>query len=266
MIFRGHLAKMKARAGEEVQYSLVLDGKETELNPLLGKELVLRFTGEIHCVACGKLTKKSWQQGHCFPCTQKLAECDMCILKPELCHYAAGTCREPKWGEEHCLKPHVVYLANTSGLKVGITRERQVPTRWLDQGATEALPIAKVASRLDSGKVEIILSELVADKTHWQKMLKGEAAPLDLKAEAARLVGEVRERIAPFVSEFLDGPVQRFNFPVRQYPEKVKSYNVEKTPEIRDTLVGIKGQYLIFSQGVLNVRNHAGHLIELETP
>ncbi len=111
-----------------VQYQLPIGEQLLSLNEVIGKQLTLSFNGHIACRHCGKKTKKSYSQGFCFPCMQKLAQCDLCILKPETCHFSAGTCREPEWGEQHCMIEHVVYLANTSGLKVGITRHSQVPS------------------------------------------------------------------------------------------------------------------------------------------
>ncbi len=264
MRLEGHLRKMKGELAVTVGYHLRLDDQETPLNSCLGQQVRLSFLQKIHCIACGKETKKSWQQGYCYPCTLKLAECDMCIVKPELCHFAQGTCREPSWGESHCMRPHVVYLANSSGAKVGITRESQVPTRWIDQGAAEALPILKVKNRLDSGLVETILAEHVADKTHWQRMLKGEPEAIDLSALRDELVNKVKDQITPHVMEWLSLPVVKIQYPVMQYPEKVKSLGLDKHPVIEDKLVGIKGQYLIFSNGVINIRNHAGYLVRWE--
>jgi hypothetical protein len=252
---------MKVSQAETVQYHLRLDDSEIELNSLIGSQVRLSYLDVITCSSCGKKTKKSWNQGHCYPCTLKLAECDICIVKPELCHYAKGTCREPLWGEEHCLKPHVVYLANSSGLKVGITREKQVPTRWMDQGATQALAIFKVSSRLDSGLVEKAFSQHVADKTNWQRMLKGEAELMDLKAEAQRLMQLVDSGIKKHITEELKGEEYRFHYPVQVYPEKVKSLGLDKNPVIEDKLIGIKGQYLLFSQGVINIRNHSSYKV-----
>jgi hypothetical protein len=264
MKIEGHLKKMRVSAGETVQYHLRLDEEEVELNSLIGANIRLTYLGEIHCQECGKVTKKSWNQGYCYPCTMKLAQCDMCIVKPELCHYAQGTCREPKWGEEHCLKPHVVYLANSSGAKVGITREKQVPTRWMDQGAIQALPMFEVKSRLDSGKVEKIFTQHIADKTHWQRMLKGNPPLIDLESLAEELWEKVGEEVAPFIEKKLLTGVQSFHYPVQEWPLKIKSLGLEKVQVIEDKLVGIKGQYLMFSNGVINIRNHAAHLVSWE--
>jgi len=247
-----------------VKYCLALGVNEFDLTKLIGSDVRLVYSGKIFCGNCGKSTKKSYNQGYCFPCTIKLAECDLCILKPETCHYDQGTCREPTWGEEHCLKPHVVYLANSSGLKVGITRRSQVPTRWMDQGATQALAIIEVQKRLTSGLIEVIFKKHIADKTDWRKMLKGPAEVVDLHQWKEKLLNLVSEELKGHEYTILNEPEYKFNYPVSVYPEKVSSINLEKVPEIKSKLVGIKGQYLIFEAGVFNVRSHSGYEVTIE--
>jgi hypothetical protein len=189
----GAVRKMKTSLGAQVAYSLPLGENEIPMNALLGKSLQLQYDGLINCVACDRKTNKSFSQGYCYPCFRRLAQCDTCIMSPEKCHFAAGTCREPEWGETNCMIDHIVYLANTSGLKVGITRHSQVPTRWMDQGATQAQPIFRVDTRLYSGIVETLFKDHVADKTSWQAMLKGDADPVDLESERQRLVHECQQ-------------------------------------------------------------------------
>jgi len=151
----GALRKMTAQldGNGNVNYQLPIGDQLLPLNEVIGETLTLTYHDAINCSHCGNKTKKSYSQGHCFVCMRKLAQCDMCIMKPETCHFEQGTCREPEWAEQHCMTAHYVYLANTSGLKVGITRHTQIPTRWIDQGATQALPIFKVSTRLQSGLV-----------------------------------------------------------------------------------------------------------------
>lgn len=264
----GTLSKMETSSDEKVSYELVLGSGSQEvrfdITSLVGKELKLSYSGKIFCSNCGKQTKKSYAEGVCYPCTMKLASCDLCILKPETCHYDKGTCREPKWGEENCFKPHIIYLANSSGLKVGITRKTNVPYRWMDQGASEALPIMEVENRFISGQIEVLFKKHIADKTDWRKMLKGEPESIDLVEWKERLIGELQEDLQYFEFDLLDSPVVKFKYPVLQYPEKVSSFNLDKTPEIQGRLIGIKGQYLMFDTGVLNVRTHSGYEITLE--
>lgn len=272
MIYSGNIQKMTTRLEEVVQYQLPIGDSEIAMNPLIGQSLKLRYDGSINCIACGRKTRKSFNQGFCYPCFQSLAQCDSCIVKPELCHYAEGTCREPAWGEAHCLQDHYVYLANSSGIKVGITRGTQIPTRWMDQGAVQALPVFRVKDRLSSGLVEVIMKSHVADKTSWQRMLKGNPEAVDLAARRDELFSICRAELEELAQSRGDDTfVQLENedvidirYPVNVYPEKVKSFNFDKTAEISGQLNGIKGQYLIFDTGVLNIRKFGGYHIELE--
>lgn len=270
-IAQGTLRKMRARLAQPVDYQLRLGEQDIPLNPLLEKQISLQYSGLINCVNCGRKTNKSFNSGYCYPCFQKLAECDSCIIHPEKCHFDQGTCRDPAWGERYCLQDHIVYLANSSGLKVGITRGTQVPTRWIDQGATQALAIIRVRSRLQSGEVEVMFKQFVADKTNWRDMLKGEAEPLDMQAEAKRLIDkcqadlkELEDKFGFFAISVLNGvEVVSIDYPVVSYPEKVTSLNFDKTPIVEGTLIGIKGQYLILDSGVINMRRFAGYEVAL---
>ena len=271
---QGSLKKMHVRLeldkSKPVQYELPIGEQLVSLNSLIGKPIKLVYTGKIACIHCNRSIKKSFNQGYCYPCFISLAQCDMCIMKPETCHYAAGTCREPSWGEEFCFQPHVVYLANSSGIKVGITRQTQIPIRWIDQGAVQALPIFKVQSRYISGLVEIAIAKHVSDKTSWQQMLKNKAEPVDLVAKRDELIdvckvelAEISQRFGQEAIEFLadDLPVD-IHFPVDSYPVKVKSFNLDKDAEVSGVLHGIKGQYLLLDTGVINIRKFAGYEVE----
>jgi hypothetical protein len=265
----GVLTKMETAYGETVSYGLVLmsDGNAAvrfDLASLVGKELKLTHSGKIICSNCSKVIKKSYAEGHCYPCTMKLASCDLCIMKPETCHFAQGTCREPEWGKANCFRPHVVYLANSSGLKVGITRKSNIPHRWIDQGATEALAVLEVENRHLSGQIEVLFKKHIADKTDWRKMLKGDAPPIDLVNWKNRLLRELAEDLQCFEFNLLEEAPVCLRYPVAKYPEKITSYNLDKVSEITGTLTGIKGQYLIFDTGVLNVRAHTGYEVTLE--
>jgi hypothetical protein len=267
----GNLRKMRTELGEPVQYALPLGDACVPLNPRIGKALSLHFTGEIHCIECGRKTSKSFNQGYCFPCFRSLARCDACIIKPEQCHFDEGTCREPEWAMQHCMQPHYLYLANASGLKVGLTRHGQIPTRWIDQGAVQALPIVLVQSRFQAGLLEVAMKRHVSDRTNWQKMLKSEAEPIDLFAEREQLLGACKGPMTELVERFEAGAVEPLpdaevvfiHYPVQQYPVKVKSFNFDKNPDVSGTLLGIKGQYLIFDGGVINIRKFGGYRVEM---
>jgi len=252
-----------------VDYQLPLDDQLIPLNSYIGQRVSLLYCGEIHCIECGRKTNKSYNQGFCYPCFQTLAACDMCIMKPETCHYQQGTCRQPEWGEEHCFQDHYVYLANSSGIKVGITRGSQLPTRWIDQGASQALPIFKVSNRLLSGEIEVVIKRHVSDRTDWRKMLKGKPDAVDLHEKRDELLEASAAELDKIKSAYAANDVVQLDgekavdieFPVEIYPEKVKSYNFDKAPEVSGILQGIKGQYLIFDSGVINIRKFAGYKV-----
>ncbi|KNX78768.1 DUF2797 domain-containing protein [Pseudomonas sp. BW16M2] len=265
---RGSLSKMAVRLDAPVvQYSFRLDDAEVPVNPLIGQAIRLEYLGAIHCTHCGKRTKTSFSQGYCYPCMTKLAQCDVCIMAPEKCHYDAGTCREPSWGEQFCMTDHVVYLANSSGIKVGITRATQLPTRWLDQGASQALPIMRVATRQQSGLVEDVLRSQVPDRTNWRALLKGDAEVLDLPAIREQIFDACADGIRALQERFglqaiqplPDAEVVQMRYPVEAYPKKIVSFNLDKDPVVEGTLLGIKGQYLIFDTGVINIRKYTAY-------
>lgn len=267
----GTVSKMKVKSTKPVEYSLILGEEEIPLNQYIGKTLSLKFEGKIICSACQTKIKKSYSEGYCFPCSQRLARSDLCIVKPERCHFHLGTCREPEWGQTHCMIPHCVYLANASGLKVGITRLSQIPTRWIDQGAIEAMPIIEVSTRRISGIVEVAISKMVADKTNWRKMLKGEVTSINLEEERQQVLKVLEPELTKLKEEWgadairiLPAPKTVFlEYPVMDYPKQITSLSWDKTPLIEGTLMGVKGQYLIFDKGVVNVRKHSGYVLTL---
>ncbi|OLO05437.1 hypothetical protein BTW07_04710 [Salinicola socius] len=264
--------RLSAESGR-ADYTLRAGEQRLALNGWLGQRIRLHHTGKIHCIECGRATRKSFGQGHCYPCFSSLAHCDLCMMRPETCHYFQGTCRDPAWGERHCFRPHTVYLANASGLKVGITRGTNTPGRWLDQGAVQALPILDVDTRQQSGLVETLFKARVSDRTNWRAMLKGEVEPLDLIAERDRLLAELEPGLAELRQRFGNDAIQTIDdvpplaidYPVLEWPRKIVSLNFDKTPRIEGTLMGLKGQYLILDTGVINLRKFTGYQVAVET-
>ncbi|MCB1043403.1 MAG: DUF2797 domain-containing protein [Acidobacteria bacterium] len=259
---------MRIEDASPARYLFRLDEQQLDLSGVIGCQFQLRFTGHIACIHCSRNIKKTFNQGYCFPCMRRLAQCDTCIVRPDLCHFAAGTCRDPEWAQTHCMQPHVVYLAITSGIKVGITRMTQIPTRWLDQGATQALPIAQVTTRRDSGLLEHACRELVADQTDWRAMLKGSKTDHDPQSVVATVVNHLKDKIPTLP---LDGPVtwmneswRMFEYPLPHPPPKLKTWDLHKNPILSSRLLGIKGQYWVFEQGVMNIRKYQGYEVEIE--
>ncbi|MGS2719832.1 DUF2797 domain-containing protein [Paraglaciecola aestuariivivens] len=276
-IYQGNIRKMRVSTNQDnlAQYQLPVGDSSINMNALIGENIQVKYAGEIHCVHCATKTKKSFNQGYCYRCLTKLAQCDTCIIKPELCHYDAGTCREPEWGEANCLSDHFVYLANTGTIKVGITRHVTdgVSSRWIDQGATQAIAIMRVQNRLTSGLVETAFKAHIADKTNWRTMLKSQPEQVDLVALKESLLEQVEPELDEIIEEYgfqaigiTDSPAIDIHYPVSQYPEKVKSINLDKELSFEGTLVGIKGQYLMLDNDrVINMRKYAGYHLHIET-
>lgn len=256
----GNLKKMRTTAQREVNYHLRLDDQEILLNELIGKSIQLIFQDEIHCPNCSTQVNKLYQ-GYCYDCFSTAPEASECILKPELCLAHEGKGRDVEWEKSHHDQPHYVYLALTSALKVGVTRDTQVPTRWIDQGAWRVVKLAKTPYRQLAGKIEVALKQHLTDKTAWQAMLKNESLDgLDLLSEKQRIAALLPDDLKGYVCE--EDDVYQFNYPVFAYPEKVKSLKLDKEPEIKGRLIGVRGQYLIFDKNrVINIRSHAGYRV-----
>jgi hypothetical protein len=259
----GILRKLKVEHKSIVEYSLPLSDKLIPLNELIGKKVTIAHTGKKICLDSGRELKKTFGQGYSWESFTTLPECDQCIFKPELCHYSKGTCRDSKWGETHCLQPHVIYLSLTSDLKIGITRKTQVPNRWIDQGAVKAIKLLEVKDRLTSGKIEIEIAKSMSDKTNWRNMLKNVYEDRDLLAEKKKVLSSTKDLIEKYQATVMDDEIYEFNYPVEIYPEKVSSLNFDKNPTVEGVLMGIKGQYLIFDSGVINIRKFGGYEVEL---
>ena len=266
--YKGVLRKMFTAHNDEtneVSYQLNLDNNAVcDMNELVGQEVRLSFSGDIHCVSCGcKVRGKTYAGGYCYPCFSSKPETDLCIMSPDKCHYHLGTCRDSAWGEKNCFTEHVLYLARSSSIKVGITRGSQVPTRWMDQGAVEALFLGRFPDRKQVGDAEKVISAEMSDKTNWRKMLKNEVVKDDFgiyKMTARMMLNAEQQK-----SLVDEAKIYQFKYPVLAYPEKVKSFKLDKTPFFQKKLMGIKGQYLIFEDGdVINLRSHGGYVLTLE--
>jgi hypothetical protein len=273
----GNIQKMDVKLIDGiVNYVLPIGKNKVPMNELIGKEITLNFANKIHCTHCGNQTEKSYKGGYCKTCSETLAKCDECRVKPEACSFVEGNCREESWGLENCFNPHLVYLSFTGTCKVGITRHStdDVSSRWLDQGATSALPILMVKDRLLSGLVELEIKKHVSDRTNWRKMLALVEQNQDMQSTADMIKPLVMEKLTELQSKYgimaiqwLDNAkVQHIEYPVEKegYPEKVKSINLDKTPDYKGRLTGIKGQYLIFDDNlVINMRKYAGYYLTI---
>jgi len=261
MIYKGVLLKMQTEYTDPIQYYLDMDSDVINMNQLIGKEISFNFE-HYQCLGCGK-DKKIFRQGYCYDCFYDLPQAGDWIMRPELskAHLDIPD-RDLTYEKKVQLQPHIVYLANSSNVKVGVTRKTQVPTRWIDQGAHEAIEIVEVPNRYLAGITEVALKEHVSDITNWRKMLTNNVADVDLIAWRDKL----KKHIPQKATEYFIGNNREtsLHFPVEKYPTKVKSLNLEKTPNYKGELTGIKGQYLLFKDNtVFNVRNHEGSVVTL---
>lgn len=260
-----HLQKLQAKLyGNKVWYQAKAnDGSKIILNDLIGETIKLTFKGDINCKSCDADINKTFGEGYCYSCFSTQPESSPCILRPELCRAHLGEGRDMEWERKYHLVEHVVYLAKSSHIKVGITRGGNEKTRWIDQGASEAIVVARVPNRYLCGVIEVALKEYYADKTSWQRMLKNEVTDESLEAELAKVECYLGGELAQYVCT--ENLSQVIEYPVETYPTKVKSMKFDKEPIIEKKLVGIKGQYLIFDDNtVLNIRSHTGYWINIE--
>lgn len=261
MIYKGVLHKMQTELSNPIQYYLDMDSDSININQLIGKEIEINFE-QFQCMGCGK-DKKLYRQGYCYDCFYKLPQAGDWIMRPELSKAHLGIAdRDLEYEKQMQLKPHIVYLANSSNVKVGVTRKSQIPTRWIDQGAHEALEILEVPNRYLAGLAEVALKQFVSDKTNWRKMLTHTIEDADLSHWREKLKKHLPEETQDYF--LVTNKETHLQFPVEQYPQKIKSLTLEKTPNFKGKLMGVKGQYLIFENGtVFNVRNHEGYVVVL---
>lgn len=261
MQYQGVLTKMQTEIGYPIQYYLVFENDFLNVNQLLDKHIAIQFVG-YQCLNC-KLDKKIYRQGFCYDCFFEIPQAADWIMKPELSKAHLGIeDRDLAYEEQVQLKPHIVYLANSSNVKVGVTRKTQVPTRWIDQGAHEAIEIVEVPNRYLAGITEVALKNHVGDKTNWRTMLKNEIQDENLVEWRDNLRQYIPDEAKPYFIE--NNAETNLEFPVLKFPKKLKSLNLLKTPEYKGLLKGIKGQYLIFDDDtVFNVRSNEGLVVQL---
>ncbi|MAJ98664.1 MAG: DUF2797 domain-containing protein [Flavobacteriales bacterium TMED288] len=261
MKLKGSILKLLTKYKFPIEYTLPIGKNLVSLNKFIGSKIEINFNGNIFCINCGKETKKSFNQGFCYPCFRKSPLSSECIIRPELCKAHLGLGRDIEWEKKYHLKDHIVYFAVSSSLKVGVTQINQIPTRWIDQGATYALPIARTPNRYLAGKIEVFLKNFYSDKTSWQKMLKNDFVNSNILEEKKKIYNNYPNELSNYKID--DKIIYNFEYPVLEYPKKISSISLDKTNNISQILDGIKGQYLIFRNNtVFNVRKHQGYEID----
>ena len=261
MVYKGVLTKMQTEFQDPIQYYLVFKNDFIHVNQLIGKNIAMTFVGE-QCLSCG-LNREIYRQGFCKSCFFDMPNAGDWIMRPELSTaHLDKEDRDLEYEKKVQLQPHIVYLANSSNVKVGVTRKTQVPTRWIDQGAHEAIEIVEVPNRYLAGITEVALKDFVADKTNWRKMLKNDIEDKNLIEWRDKLKSHIPEEAKDYFIEHNEET--HLHFPVNQYPEKPKSLNIKKDGTYSGKLVGVKGQYFIFEDNtVFNIRANEGKVVEI---
>jgi hypothetical protein len=265
MDFEISLNKMSTEFDNPVRYYLLSGEKKIFMNDLLDKNIEINYSGEIFCIKCGRKTTKSFSQGYCYPCFMTAPETEDCVLRPELCQAQLGVARDMDYARLHCLNDHVVYLAASSDIKVGITRISQVPFRWIDQGASSAIKIALVPNRYTAGLMEVSIKKHLPDKTNWRLMLANNViANPDYETPKAFIKSTLPEELKKYLLQ--NEPINYIEYPVISHPQKISTIDLEKEPTFKSVLKGIKGQYLIFENGkVINIRKYGGYKVTIKT-
>ena len=261
--YSGQISKLNSILNNPVEYELPIGNKNIKLNNYIGHEIKIRFNGDIHCISCNKKIKKTFMQGFCYPCFINSPLTSECILRPQLCKAHEGISRDMKWSKKYCLNNHYVYLSLTSNIKVGVTRNNQIPTRWIDQGAHYAIKFAKTPNRYLAGCIEIEISKYISDRTQWTKMLKGDFEKINLIKEKQKLSKKLNPDLKKYVTN--NSKIAKINYPNYKQLDKIKSLNIDKKPRIYGQITGIKGQYIIIdNEFVLNIRKYTGYILEVE--
>jgi len=263
MEYTGVISKMVTELSLPVTYQLPVGEHMVKLNRLINSQVSIQWLHEIYCQNCGKSTKKSFGQGYCYPCFMSVPETEDCVLRPELCRAHEGIARDMDWATEHCLQDHFVYLALSSALKVGVTRKSQIPTRWIDQGASKAIKFAQTPNRYLAGVIEVELKKHLTDKTNWRHMLMNKIADeIDLLLQKKHINGLLPENLQEYLCS--DDSITEIEYPNTAFPIKITSLDFEKEPLVTGKLTAIKGQSLIFNnEKVINIRKFGGYNVKV---
>lgn len=271
----GQVFKMKTTLEDKVSYTLNLKSEDTDqitsipMNDFIGKSIQLRFDGQIKCISCNKQIKKTFQQGFCWDCFNSAPEAAVCIMKPELCtaHIDGGAQSKCK----NHNRDQIVYLTSSDVIKVGVTgdsiqdyKDGEVLPRWIDQGAMAGIVLAVCPNRFEAGRLEVALKNTFSDKTNWRKMLKNE---IDKSIDLEETKWELEEQLPSDLTRYFSDheTAAAIDYPVLEFPTKLKSLSFDKEPIIEGVLKGIKGQYLILNDNrVLNIRKHTGYILGFE--
>lgn len=264
MKYQGNILKLRTEFNNPIEYYFVIGNTEFNLNTIIGKNIKMEFTGQINCILCGKSMKKSIGTGICYNCNQTRAEADESVFRPELSKSQYGIYRDAEYAKTHDLIDHFVYLAESGELKVGVTRNNQIPTRWIDQGANRAIKIAQTPNRHIAGIIEIFLKNYISDKTNWRTMLLSNLlSNIDLISEKQKALDLLPAELKKYTCT--DNNIVTLQYPIENFPDIITNTSFDKERIVEGKLTGVKGQYMyIDNTKVINIRKHSGYYIKIE--
>ena len=262
MHFQGVVKKMVTELSTPINYFIEFEDNFIHLNQFIDKLFKFECTG-YSCLSCSE-SQNLYRQGFCKSCFFESPLTGDWIMRPELSKAHLNIAdRDLDYEKKIQLQPHVVYLSNTGRIKVGVTRKSQIPYRWIDQGAHEAVELLQTPNRFLAGEAEVALKKYMSDKTNWRSMLKNERDSSNIKSSKDHAKNFIPSNLLHY---FVDASnVLSIDFPVVEYPDNPKSIKLNKDSFFSGILKGVKGQYLIFEKNqVLNYRAHEGHIFKIE--
>ena len=262
MHFQGVVKKMVTELSTPINYFIEFEDNFIHLNQFIDKLFKFECIG-YSCLSCSE-SQNLYRQGFCKSCFFESPLTGDWIMRPELSKAHLNIAdRDLDYEKKIQLQPHVVYLSNTGRIKVGVTRKSQIPYRWIDQGAHEAVELLQTPNRFLAGEAEVALKKYMSDKTNWRSMLKNERDSSNIKSSKDHAKNFIPSNLLHY---FIDASnVLSIDFPVVEYPDNPKSIKLNKDSFFSGILKGVKGQYLIFEKNqVLNYRAHEGHIFKIE--
>ena len=262
MHFQGVVKKMVTELDTPVNYFIEFEDNFIHLNQFIEKSFKFKCIG-YSCLSCSD-SVNIYRQGFCKSCFFESPLAADWIMRPELskAHLNIGD-RDLDYEKKIQLQPHIVYLSNTGRIKVGVTRKSQIPYRWIDQGAHEAVELLQTPNRFLAGEAEVALKKYMSDKTNWRSMLKNERDSSNIKSSKDQAKNFLPSNLLHYFNDASN--VVSIDFPVMEFPDNPKSIKLNKDLVFSGTLKGVKGQYLIFENNqVLNYRAHEGHIFKIE--
>jgi hypothetical protein len=260
---KGYIKNIHYINTNPIKYYLELNNNFLFLNTLMNKKIFIYY---IHnrCIKCKK-KNSIYKNGYCYTCFLNHPKNYIGIIKPERCTSHLNIENKNIFFEKQIeLQNHIVYLSITSQIKIGVTREKTFYHRMIEQGASKAIQIAKTPNRYYAGSIEVHMKKYIPDKTNYKIMLtKNNEEIYDLINYKFYLKNKFSKKLINFFLEHKNN-IYHFFYPIIKYPITIKNINLYNENLLNKRLIGLKGNYLIFDNGVvLNIKNHIGYYVNI---